>query len=128
MHMTVLEFCKFQPRLNNSTPYFEQLLSLDSTRTAGISGDDFINLFSQCNSCLLLVARGAMERHKCPENQEAVHLACSSDPLTLIARLESFEGEGSGISATLFRQLFVQCNGCLSFIMKRKVNSHECVL
>ena len=127
-YLTALGISQFQPRLNTSSSYFQQLLSLDSTGTEGIAGEDFIHLFCQCSRCLLLVARGAVERHECPESWEALHLACSPNPLTWMARLESLEGEGSGISVGVFQHLFVQCKTCLGYVTTRKINSHSCTL
>ena len=124
----VPKFCQFRPRLNGSATYFEQLLSLSATGTIGISSNCLVDLFSQCSKCLLLVARGAIERHECPDNCEAIRLAGSGDPLTWIGRLESWEGVGSGITVAAFQHIFVECTACLRFVVKAKFTSHQCGL
>jgi hypothetical protein len=124
----VPKFYQFRPRLDGSATYFEQLLSLSTTGTTGISSDCLVDLFSQCSKCLLLVARGAIERHECPDSCEAIRLAGSCDPFTWIGRLESCEGAGSGITVGAFRCIFVECTACLRFVMKAKFTSHQCGL
>jgi hypothetical protein len=121
----VLGFCEFQPRLDNQKSYFEQLLSLDASGAGGTPVDDFVRLFSRCSDCQLVVARGAMESHKCLGSLEEVRLASSLNPITLVARLESWEG--SGVTKEAMQHLYVQCNICSGFLTKRGASSHECV-
>jgi hypothetical protein len=120
-----LGFCSFQPWINSDISYLVQLLSLDAAEAAGVSAKDFATLLSQCNDCRLVVARGAMEAHRCPTTVEQVSFACSYDPATMIARLESTNG--SGIALDALQQIVVRCNICFGFVMRRKVRAHICI-